>query len=195
MAPSAMAGFFVVYPVGGWNCLQKSLRWGRLFSAGKTMVCLRGESLTHHIQKITRNTKNHNHNIDIKSTQVAGAFKSFAEFALGAGIATVGVFVILILTIANDLSNKEKEALSQTKPLALDSALNDYKQNPVRYDENWDGEYVTYSGPINRIDSYEFDFAAVNTTRGSTTTVICDFDFSERGKIAQMDSGDNVRVH
>ena len=139
-------------------------------------------------------TRNYNHNIDIKSTQVAGAFKSFAKLALGAGIVTIGGLAIIISIVVNDENNREKEALARTKPLALNSALVDYKQNPVRYDENWGGEYVTYSGRINKLQSFEFDFATVDTTRGSTTKVVCDFDYTEREKIAQMDSGDYVSV-
>lgn len=143
---------------------------------------------------MTRDTRNYSHNVDIKSTQVAGAFKSFAKFALGAGIITLGGLAILIALVVNDESNREKEALSRTKPLNLNYALIDYEKNPVRYDENWDREYVTYSGRINKIESFEFDFTTVNTTLGSTAKVVCDFDYSERQKIAQMDNGDYTSV-
>lgn len=143
---------------------------------------------------MTRSTRNYNHNVDIKSTQVAGAFQSFAKFALGAGIVTIGGIVVLAAIFTNVDNNREKEALSRTKPLVLNSALVDYNRNPVRYDANWQGEYVTYSGRIDKLSSYEFSFSPVNTTRGSSTVVKCDFDHSEREKIAQMNNGDYVSV-
>ena len=70
----------------------------------------------------------------------------------------------------------------------------DYKRNPIRYDENWDMEYVAYSGRIDELSSYEFSLVPVNTTRGSTTVVKCDFHYSDREKIAQMDNGDYVNI-
>ena len=139
-------------------------------------------------------TRNYNHNVDIKSTQVAGAFKSFAKFALGAGIVTIGGLAVIIGIIVNDENNKEKEALSRTKPLDTSSAILDYKRNPVRYNENWDGKYVTFSGRVKDLSSYEFAFVPVATARQSSTTVKCDFKYSEKSKVAQLDSGKYVSV-
>ena len=139
-------------------------------------------------------TRNYNHNIDIKSTQVAGAFKSIAKFSLGLGISTVALLGVAIAVAITNESNREKEALSRMRPLDLNTAILDYKRNPVRYDEKWGGEYVSFSGRISGIRSSEFNFNPVQTTRQSSTTVKCDFDYSEKSKVAGLDSGDYVSV-
>ena len=47
-----MAGFFIAYPVGGEDCLNKSLSLGMRCPAGTAMVCLRGESPIHHTNQM-----------------------------------------------------------------------------------------------------------------------------------------------
>ena len=158
------------------------------------MVCSLGESLTHHTIQMTSNTRNYNHNVDIKSTQVAGAFKGFAKFALGAGILTVAGLAVIIATFVTSDNQAEKEALARMKNLSANAAILDYKRNPVRYRENWDGEYVTYTGQIGKLNSYEFSFEPISTTRQTTTIVKCDFELSEQEKIARLDNGDYVKV-
>jgi len=105
-----------------------------------------------------------------------------------------GTFWVLWIAVKVSEYRGEQERIADAKPLNANAAILDYKRNPVRYNENWSGEYVTFSGRVRELYSYKFEFAPISTSRQSSTVVNCDFELSEAEKVAMLDNGDYARV-
>ncbi len=170
------------------------------------MVCLRGESLTTHRNPMKPKTQNYNYNVnhdlDIKSTQIAAAGRSLAKgsvklarFVSGAVLVGFGVYCLfyilgsalvaggqLAVHIIEDRAVRSKEV----KYLDFPSIQSDYNRNHYRADELWLNRYVAFTGKM----SIHFSNLVV---RNGTYMVVCKR-ASQIEQIKKFDQGDLVTV-
>ena len=168
---------------------------------------VRGESLTTHRNPMKPKTQNYNynvnHNLDIKSTQIAAAGRSLAkgsvELARIAGVAVCAAFGAYFLfyflcaalvgggMLANHITEDRAARSKEVKYLDFPSIQSDYNRNQHRADELWLNRYVAFTGKVSIYDSH------LDVLNG-TYKVRCNLSASQIEQIKKFDQGDLVTV-
>ena len=142
--------------------------------------------------------RNYSLNVDVCSTQVSNPLKKIGE-RLGAAFITLPLLVIIGGCIETPSQERKREAEEErlervrAKPLApnIYKIVKDHEENFVRYQRDWEGDLVTYSGRIKDIHQFSFSFESPSAGVGF---VSCEFDNSQAGKVADLNEGSFARV-
>lgn len=93
--------------------------------------------------------KKYDHNVDIKSTQIANGLKGIGVGALS--LLSAGVVLFLggatVLSIQgiyeyNQDQKAKKQPINITPFSTMRTIVNDYENNPTRYRLEWEGKYA-----------------------------------------------------
>ena len=153
------------------------------------MVCSRGESLTHHRNQMTHNTRSYNHNVDIRSTQIADAGRSIAKGIEKEMWGLFGLFSVLLAIawagiIIQDIADRSRGV----KKLNFTELRSDYRQNSVRAADTWKDRYLRYTGDVERISSSSVD------VRNGDYEVSCSVAWFAGGPLKTLNKGDRITV-
>ena len=156
------------------------------------MMCSRGESLTHHTNQMNQRRK-YDHNVDIKSTQIADAGRTLAkgikEFRTGC--LQLGILLNLILWPALWGLSAYKDVVAKSKgvkPLVFWEMKRDYQTNKVRASDIWNNRYVTYSGKVGDISS-----SSLSVSSGDYR-VSCLLGWFKGDQVKALNIGEKVRI-
>lgn len=148
-----------------------------------------------------------NHNVDIRSTQLANAIKSALKslpiifrasivYGLGGVLAGgFGFYIISELIIKPTILNQENSNRKEAKQLNLTNLTNDYERNEARYEINWKNIYVSYTGRIGNITKSSYSFAPQSIYfKGKRVDVQCSQIKDDVNTIAKYNPGSLVTV-
>tara|TARA_B100002052_G_C15668060_1_gene500472 strand:- start:109 stop:594 length:486 start_codon:yes stop_codon:yes gene_type:complete len=133
--------------------------------------------------------RKYDHNVDIRSTQLANAGRSLVkgakELYLGiVGAALIGTAVLWIIVAFIDIDDRSKGV----KRLIFSDIVNANKNNEVRADEEWMGRYLKYSGKV------------TNITRSSVYLennyyeVVCKIGWFKGEPLKSLNKGDRITI-
>jgi len=140
-----------------------------------------------------------NHNVDVRSTQLANAIKSIPDAFLAlsmVGLVGVGILWILVFAIIRPLMlNQENSKREEAKQLNLTSLTKDYERNKARYEINWENIYLRHTGRIGNITSSSYTFAPQSVYfKGKRVDVECSSIKDNTNTIAKYNPGSLVTV-
>ncbi len=148
-----------------------------------------------------------NHNVDIRSTQLANAIKSAIRslpvisralivYGLGGVLAGgFGFYIIAELIIKPIMLDQENSKREEAKQLNLTNLTTDYERNRARYEINWTNIYVRHTGRIGNITRSSYTFAPQSIYfKGQRVDVQCGRIKDDVNTIAKYNPGSLVTI-
>ena len=145
--------------------------------------------------------KNFKHDVDIRSSQIGNAAKDAKKFIGESLVGGIGLLVILcgFLFVKWQIEKAETSKEIMNSPRLNPSAVaNDFVNNKMRYKQNWEYEWVKYSGRIDNIKDREIiiDAGWISTTnsRGQRASVYCKVASDKINDFAKFNRGDQINI-